>query len=339
MPLFRRGSLWLFRLIGIDVYMHWSWLLVAIFQVRYRAGVAEEGNWFFPLYESSKWYLIQYLALFGIVLLHEFGHALACRQVGGLADTILLWPLGGIAVVRPPQRAGALLWTAAAGPLVNVLLIPLLGGLVLLDGWADWSALSPDLLVFLKAISVINIAVLIFNLMPVYPLDGGQILQGVLWFLIGRAESLMVVSIIGMLIGGGVMMLALVSGNLMMCVLSAFVLFMASTGFRHGRLLSRLLSGPRRSEAACPTCKSAPLVGNYWTCKECGTRFDTFEHRGRCPECGQLYRTTQCPDCYQEHPIGDWFAAPAQQDEDHHYARVNPNTSPKRQRGLDSSPR
>src|SRR6185437_3559566 len=97
MSLFRSGSLWLFRLIGIDVYVHWSWLLMALFQVQYRAGAAQEGSWFFPLYESSKWYLIQYLALFGIVVLHEFGHALACRLVGGLADTIVLWPLGGIA--------------------------------------------------------------------------------------------------------------------------------------------------------------------------------------------------------------------------------------------------
>lgn len=319
MPLFRSGSLWLFRLIGIDVYVHWSWLLVAIFQVQNRAHVADDGG-FFPPYESSRWYLLQYLALFGIVLLHEFGHALACRCVGGLADTIVLWPLGGIAFVRPPQRAGALLATAAAGPLVNVLLLPLFGGLVLLNGSVDWSAFSPDLPLFLKALFVLDAAVLIFNLIPVYPLDGGQILQALLWFVIGRAESLMVVSILGMLVGGGMMMFAFLRSDLWMCLISAFMLFTASTGFRHGRLLSRLLSSPRRQEAACPSCKAAPLIGNYWTCNECRARFDIFAHRGRCPECGQLYRVTKCPDCYQEHPIGDWFAASTPQNESHSYA-------------------
>lgn len=71
------------------------------------------------------WNIAEYLALFGIVLLHEFGHALACRQVGGKAERVVLWPLGGIALVQPPPRPGALLWSIAAGPLVNLVLVPL----------------------------------------------------------------------------------------------------------------------------------------------------------------------------------------------------------------------
>ena len=59
-------------------------------------------------------------------MMHEFGHALACRQVGGQANRIVLWPLGGIAFVSPPPRAGAMLWSIAAGPLVNLLLAPIL---------------------------------------------------------------------------------------------------------------------------------------------------------------------------------------------------------------------
>lgn len=321
MSLFRAGSLWLFRCFGIDVYVHWSWLLVAFFQIQGRAQAAQDGNWLLPLYDSGKWYALQYLALFGIVLLHEFGHALACRQVGGLADTIVLWPLGGIAFVKPPQRPGAFLWTAAAGPLVNVLLVPLLGILAFVDLGFDWNVLSPDLPYFLRAVFALNLLLLLFNLIPVYPLDGGQILQGILWYPIGRAESLMVVSIIGMLIGGMAMMLSLMFFDLWMCVLSAFVFFTASTGLRHARMLSRLLSSPRRADAVCPSCKTPPLVGDYWTCHECGGRFDLFEHRGQCPACGQLYRVTKCPECYQEHPLGEWFAAAATTQTSHPVSR------------------
>jgi Zn-dependent protease len=72
------------------------------------------------------WNALEYVTLFGIVLLHEMGHALACRQVGGQANLIVLWPLGGVAYVSPPPRPGATLWSIAAGPLVNVALLPVL---------------------------------------------------------------------------------------------------------------------------------------------------------------------------------------------------------------------
>src|SRR3954469_5614912 len=105
----------LFRVFGIDVFLHWSWIIVAMFELQSRR----------ENYTSQVWKVAEYLTLFGIVLLHEFGHALACRQVGGEAERIILWPLGGIAYVAPPARPGAVLWSIVAGPLVNlVLLVP-----------------------------------------------------------------------------------------------------------------------------------------------------------------------------------------------------------------------
>ena len=74
-------------------------------------------------YSSLGWNGLEYLSLFVIVLLHEFGHAMACRQTGGTANRILLWPLGGVAYVNPPKRPGANLWSTAAGPLVNLALL------------------------------------------------------------------------------------------------------------------------------------------------------------------------------------------------------------------------
>ena len=65
-------------------------------------------------YSSLTWNVLEYLSLFLIVMLHEFGHSLACRQVGGQANQIVLWPLGGVAYVNPPQRPGA---TLGASPL------------------------------------------------------------------------------------------------------------------------------------------------------------------------------------------------------------------------------
>src|SRR5580765_7999547 len=174
----REGSIRLLHLAGVDVFLHWSWFLVAIYEI-------QMGN---KRYSSVGWTIAEYLALFLIVTLHEFGHAMACRQVGGTANQIVLWPLGGTAYVDPPPRPGATLWSIAAGPLVNVALVPVLGGLALLT-----SGTSPsDLHAMLSAIAYINVGLLLFNLLPIYPLDGGQILGALLWFVIGRARGLMV---------------------------------------------------------------------------------------------------------------------------------------------------
>src|SRR6476659_10667822 len=164
------GTLRLFRFAGITVFLHFSWFIMAAYQLTERS----------HNYSSAIWAVYEYLSLFGIVLLHEFGHALACRQTGGEADRIVLWPLGGIAFVNPPPRPGAVLWSIAAGPLVNVALIPIFGMLVFFA--RQNAGLSPDLQHLFEAIRFVNYGLLIFNLLPIYPLDGGQILRALLWF-------------------------------------------------------------------------------------------------------------------------------------------------------------
>src|SRR3954467_4612726 len=152
------GSFRLFRVARITVSLHWSWLLVAAYELQSRA----------EAYASQVWNLAEYLALFAIVLLHEFGHALACRSVGGRADHIVLWPLGGVAFVAPPPRPGALLWSIAAGPLVNVALLPVTIGGFFLAGNAGMAEASPDIYHFVRYLAFMNGLLLLFNLLPVY---------------------------------------------------------------------------------------------------------------------------------------------------------------------------
>ena len=175
------GSFHFFRFSGIDVSIHFSWFIIAAYQLLARP----HG------YSNPVWAGYEYLMLFGIVLLHEFGHALACRQTGGVANHIMLWPLGGVAFVRPPLRPGAQLWSIAAGPLVNVVLLPILYVRVcsprVAPGWCFHKSgrLSPARL----NANIINAGLLIFNLLPIYPLDGGQILRALLWFPLGRIRA------------------------------------------------------------------------------------------------------------------------------------------------------
>src|SRR5437660_4473814 len=146
MPSFQNGSVRLFRFAGIDLFLHWSWFLVAAYEINGRTRT----------YSSLTWNVLEYLALFLIVMLHEFGHALACRQVGGRANQIVLWPLGGVAYVDPPPRPGATLWSIAAGPLVNVALLPILLILSVLSRSLGWADTMPNFIAWLAAVQYIN---------------------------------------------------------------------------------------------------------------------------------------------------------------------------------------
>ena len=170
MPSLQNGSVRLFRFAGIDLFLHWSWFLVAAYEINGRTRT----------YSSLTWNFLEYLSLFLIVMLHEYGHALACRQVGGNANRIVLWPLGGVAYVDPPPRPGATLWSIAAGPLVNVALLPILTGLGFLSRDLGWAAAMPNAHALLRAVWFMNLSLLIFNMLPIYPLDGGQILRALL---------------------------------------------------------------------------------------------------------------------------------------------------------------
>lgn len=294
-----QGSIRLFRFAGIDLYLHWSWFLVAVYEIQSRKGS----------YSSITWNVLEYLALFLIVTLHEFGHALACRQVGGTANQIVLWPLGGVAYVDPPPRPGATLWSIAAGPLVNVALLPVLYEAVTLGRSSGWGTTAPDLYRLLLATSWINSRLLIFNILPIYPLDGGQILRSLLWFVTGRARSLMVATIVGLVGTAGFIGLALLEQDLWLGAISIFVLMNCWGGFQHARALLRFAKLPRREGFLCPACKTAPPMGEFWRCGKCGQAFDTFQTGAVCPHCRTGFAATKCLDCGAEHPIGEWNAA------------------------------
>jgi Zn-dependent protease len=296
----RKGSVHLFRIAGIDVFLHWSWFLVALFEINARSG----------RYSSVAWNIAEYLALFAVVLLHEYGHALACRQVGGNADHIVLWPLGGVAYVDPPPRPGATLWSIAAGPLVNVVLLVIITIVgISVKNLGLWPAF-PNLHALMRALWYINFGLLIFNLLPIYPLEGGQILRSLLWFVLGRARSLMAATIVGFIGVLGLVFLAAYIHSGWFAILSVFILMNCWAGLRQAQALSKLARLPRHLGYVCPTCKSSPPIGNFWKCAACGQAFDTFQTGAVCPHCSSRFPVTMCLDCRRMHPMEEW-AGPA----------------------------
>jgi len=295
-----RGSIRLFRLFGIDVYLHWSWFLILVYAIQIRGGMDA----------SLVMNILGLLTLFLIVLMHEFGHQLACRSVGGKTHDIVLWPLGGVAYVSPPQRPGATLWSIAAGPLVNVILLAISSALLLIISLMGWADRMPEVFGYIAIFAYINLILLEFNLLPIFPLDGGQILRSLLWFKFGKARSMMIATIIGF-VGIAVMIpYVIMKNDSWYYILAAFIAFNCWIGFQQARAMAKIANATRRDGFACPVCRVAPPRGPFWVCGKCRKPFDTFETRGLCPNCGVEYSVTFCPECGSLRPMSDWMSFP-----------------------------
>jgi Zn-dependent protease len=197
------------RLFGITVRVHLLFLLFSAPMIA-RA---------LPDYVAQA--CILQLLLFGSILLHEFGHCFAARQVDGDASEILMWPLGGLAFVEVPNTPRANFITAAGGPAVNVLLFLLAGGVLaaydLLPPFSPfWDAYRPSLESWstgaatteLEAMPVlmarlfwVNWLLFWFNILLVgFPLDGGRLVQCLLWPRFGYRNATLAVVYSGWII-------------------------------------------------------------------------------------------------------------------------------------------
>jgi Zn-dependent protease/CBS domain-containing protein len=170
------GNLTLGRLGGVQVRIHWSWLVVfALIVWSLAATVFPSQNPELSDGVHLAMAVAAALVFFASVLLHELGHAWQARRDGLEIDGITLWLFGGVAQFKGAfPNPGAEFRIAIAGPLVTVVLS---GGFALLalaglpsavDGVAAW-------------LGYINLTLLVFNLIPALPLDGGRVLRAALW--------------------------------------------------------------------------------------------------------------------------------------------------------------
>jgi len=224
---------WRFRvgaLFGITIRVHILFIIGAVFVLAQAFGRAPEGFRTPSMLQS----LGQLGILFFIVLIHELGHCFGARATGGHANEVLLWPLGGLAYVEPPHTPRAHFLTTAAGPAVNVIFCVLSAGvLIALAGpgaipWNPLFALSqcwdlPGAAVrWIAVFFAWNYILLLFNLLPIYPLDGGRMLHSLLWPSRGYRQATLSATLVGM-IGAVVLGVAgLVTSNSMMTMIAVF---------------------------------------------------------------------------------------------------------------------
>ncbi len=183
---------------GIEVRLHVSWLLAVVFLTWSLA-----SGWFpeiYPGWPEPTYYLVAGIAatlLFASVLLHEFGHALTAIRLGIPVQSITLFVFGGVAELkRESDRPGAEFWIAIMGPVVSAALA--LGFFLLRLVVAP---ISEQVLAIVSYLALLNGLLLVFNLVPGFPLDGGRILRAILW---GAMKDYQRATAIAVRIGQGV---------------------------------------------------------------------------------------------------------------------------------------
>jgi Zn-dependent protease len=248
---------------GIGIYVHWTFLLLLAWVFLTNAG---GGHTELALFAVSL-----VVCVFGCVILHELGHALMARRFGIPTQDITLYPIGGVArLTRMSERPWEEFWIAIAGPAVNVVIALFLTGLLALtgNGLDDPERVLGELNLP-GALLLANIALVLFNLLPAFPMDGGRVLRALLALKMGRLRATEIATTLGMAIaallflsGLGILSLPVVGSGPMLMFVALFVFLvgqqeLAAIRYQAMRPASPLDVRPIAPESAPPATPSA----------------------------------------------------------------------------------
>jgi len=214
-------TLHLGRFFNIPVRIHWSfWLLPAFVMTNTYLSYGIDEAWL---------NLALVMALFGCVLLHEFGHALTARRFGIGTANVTLYPIGGVArLERISESPWEEFWITLFGPLVNVSIAGLLALAIMASGHSLEPVLesTPFWQNFWVRLMWMNVALVIFNLLPAFPMDGGRILRSLLAARWSRLTATKIAARVGLVMACGFAILGFYVGNPMLIVLAGMVAFL-----------------------------------------------------------------------------------------------------------------
>jgi Zn-dependent protease len=228
-----KGSLRVARITGIDVYVHWTFLLLLGYvMLNYMsAGLAV----------ALKWVLLVML-MFGCVLLHELGHALTAKRYGINTRDITMLPIGGVArLERMPREPSQELLVAAAGPAVNVVIAAILFAILIVAyGRIEPSETFTRPGSFVAHLMITNVFLVLFNLLPAFPMDGGRMLRALLATRIDYVQATTIAARVGQVLAVIFAILGLVGHQPFLFLIAVFVFIGAEAESRMVQITSTL---------------------------------------------------------------------------------------------------
>jgi Zn-dependent protease/predicted transcriptional regulator len=210
------------RFADIDVYIHVTFLLIVGW---YGYMYWLEGRTLAAVVEGVALILL----LFFAVTLHEYGHALTARKFGIKTRDITLYPVGGVArLERMPDKPIQEFWVALAGPAVNLVIAAVLfGWLFFTDTFIPVGQLTMSTVPFIERLAVINLSLVLFNLLPAFPMDGGRVLRALLAMRLDNVRATNIAATVGQ--GMAILFgIAGFFGNPFLILIAFFVWFGAS---------------------------------------------------------------------------------------------------------------
>jgi Zn-dependent protease/predicted transcriptional regulator len=174
------------RIFGIEIGLHVSWFIIAMLITLSLAGQfhAFNSNWGEGVIWSTA--IGTSLLFFAAIIAHELSHAMVAKARRLPVRSITLFALGGVAQIeKEAGEASTEFWMGIAGPIMSAVIGVICLTLAWAFGWSPLTIPHTPLLAMLMWLGYINISLAIFNLIPGFPLDGGRVLRGIVWWLTG----------------------------------------------------------------------------------------------------------------------------------------------------------
>ncbi|MFN8481796.1 MAG: site-2 protease family protein [Anaerolineae bacterium] len=244
------------RVAGINIKIHVTFVLILLFGAMQWGGLTSPG--------AALFGVLLTILLFVCVTLHELGHSFVARAFGIKVNDIVLSPLGGVAfLTRLPDKPLHELLIAAAGPLVNIVIAAVLLVVGLLVGVGSDSIAGmaaalrqPSLGTLWLWLIVANVSLVLFNIIPAFPLDGGRIFRSLLALVVGNVPATRVAAMVGQFVAVLLGVYGVFNGNILLLAVALFIFFAAAQENAYVREQARQA---RRSVALVPARLDAGL--------------------------------------------------------------------------------
>lgn len=184
-----KATIKLGRIFGVEIGLHYSWLLIALLITFSLAGHFQQNN---PGWSDAlRWgvSIVTAILFFGSIVVHELSHALVAKLRGLPVRSITLFALGGVAQIeKEAADAKTEFWMGIIGPITSFVIGIVCLLITVALGWTPPEFPQRPLPAMLMWLGLINIGLALFNMIPGFPLDGGRVLRGIIWWVTGNAK-------------------------------------------------------------------------------------------------------------------------------------------------------